>query len=115
MIKAEVSIDSDDEQSVQTSEDEFEVDDEGVKDQYTKKVMDMDQNRSEKEKKQIQKLEALLAKNDNSATKDIFGRDRIFLVASFNDWQPVELKTIFHIKSRRKQGADFEDWFHATK
>ena len=97
MIKAEVSIDSDDEASVRTSDDEFKVDDEGVKEQYTEKVTALDRDRPEAEKKRIEKLEGLLAKNDNSATKDVFGRERIFLVASFNDWQPVELKTVFHI------------------
>ena len=66
VIKAEVSIDSDDAESVQTSMDDFEVDDEGVKDQYATKVKEMDKNRDEKEQQQIQKLEALLAKNDNS-------------------------------------------------
>jgi hypothetical protein len=115
VIKAEVSIDSDDEASVRTSDDEFKVDDEGVKEQYTEKVTALDRDRPEAEKKRIEKLEGLLAKNDNSATKDVFGRERIFLVASFNDWQPVELKTVFHIKAQRKHGVDFEEWVKATE
>ena len=38
MIEAEVSIDSDEEASVRTSEDDFSVDDENIKEQYLDNV-----------------------------------------------------------------------------
>jgi len=31
-------------------------------------------------------------------------------VASFNDWFPVELKTIFHVRKMKEKGAGVEEW-----
>jgi hypothetical protein len=32
------------------------------------------------------------------------------MVASFNDWQPLELRTIWEIKKMKSEGYDIKDW-----
>ena len=48
-------------------------------------------------------LDALVLDKLELELKNIFGRDNIYLVASFNDWIPTELRTTYEIKSMRKQ------------
>lgn len=50
MIEAEVSIDSDEDASVITSEDEFSVDDDDIKQQYASNVAEKEEKRSPQEK-----------------------------------------------------------------
>ena len=32
------------------------------------------------------------------------------MVASFNDWQPIELRTIYEIKKMKSEGPEIEEW-----
>lgn len=57
------------------------------------------------EKKRNQILNDLLKKNDNKHL-NIFGRKQIYLVASFNEWMPIELRTNQEIKQLRIKGQE---------
>ena len=43
-----------------------------------------------------------LEKNRVMELKNIFGRDNTYLVASFNDWHPVVMRTPYEIKKELK-------------
>jgi hypothetical protein len=38
--------------------------------------------------------------------KNIFGRAQTYLVASFNNWVPVEMQTLWEIKKKKSEKAD---------
>ena len=99
-LENEVRIDSDEETSVHTSVDQFSVDDDEV---ITEVRHHYDNNPVVKD----EKLEKLLSKNghaykeNNVKLRNAFGRKQVFIVASYNDWIPVEMKTIFEIKMEK--------------
>ena len=57
--------------------------------------------------KKDEKLDKLLSKNGHAYKetkhnlRNVFGRKQIFIVASYNDWIPVEMKSIFEIKMEK--------------
>lgn len=67
--------------------------------------MQKEDTRTEDEKKRLQILNDLLKRNDNKHI-NIFGRKQIYLVASFNEWIPIELRTNQEIKQLRIKGEE---------
>ena len=71
--------------------------------------------------KKDERLEAILKKNGhaykerNEALRNVFGRKQIFMVASFNDWIPVEMKTLFEIKMEKKEGDNLLNFVKENK
>jgi hypothetical protein len=51
-----------------------------------------------------------LNKNRPKQEVNEFGRKKIYLVASFHDWQPIELNTLYEIKARKQKNFDAENW-----
>lgn len=98
VIEEEVSVDSGEDTDVRTSEDSFEADTKKVIEVYDSRMKAKNKAMDMEEKNKIDNIRKLLAKNMPNPTKNIFSRDVVFLVASFNDWFPVELKTVFEIK-----------------
>ena len=43
-------------------------------------------------------------------TRTPFKRKQVFLVASFNDWIPVEMKSIHEIKTIKSQGENLANY-----
>lgn len=54
-------------------------------------------------------------KEKNEALRNVFGRKQIFMIASFNDWIPVELKTLFEIKMEKKEGDNLLNFIQQNK
>lgn len=52
-------------------------------------------------------LQAMLEKNVNKYL-NLFQRKQIYVVASFNDWVPIEMQTTNEIKQRVSKGAELE-------
>lgn len=61
-----------------------------------------------KDKERLTIMQGFLEKNIKQYV-NIFGRKQIFIVASFNDWVPVEMNTQQEIKQRKAKGAELED------
>jgi len=51
-----------------------------------------------------------LNKNRPNQEVNEVGRKKVYIVASFNDWQPIELNTFYEIKTRKSKGFDPENW-----
>jgi len=90
-------VDSDEEYSVITSEDDFKTDDEGIKNQYKNREI------AKTEADISNKPNLLKTVNKNRPNQEVneFGRKKVYMVASFNDWQPIELNTLYEIKTRK--------------
>ena len=114
IIEEEISVDSDEEESVKTSEDEFQVDDEGIKGQLHGFVNEQrEEHKAEAANPKggdLARLVQSLKQNEPLGHKNVFGRDEVYLVASFNEWQPIALQTTHEIKTKRSKGADLETW-----
>lgn len=41
---------------------------------------------------------------------NIFGRAQTYLVASFNNWVPVEMQTLWEIKKKKSEKADIYEF-----
>ena len=47
---------------------------------------------------QVEFIEKMLGLNcHHPVFKNDFGRELVFIVPSFNDWMPIELKTLFEL------------------
>jgi hypothetical protein len=43
--------------------------------------------------------------------ENLFGRfGEIYIIPSYNDWMPVEMKSIYEIKKTLLEGSDLEKW-----
>jgi len=98
---------------VQTSDDEFRVDD-LVLLQYNKRQTEKQEEISAEEKQRDQKLEEALSRT-RYATKSAFGRKQVFLCCSANDWIPIEMKTAFEMKLERAKGEDLPSFLERNK
>ena len=92
-----MSVHSSEEVDMETSDDEFNIDNEGVIDGYNAKVKELAENKDEVQKLRDQTMEQLLEKNVNKHL-NLFGRKQIYVCASFNEWMPVEMQTTMEIK-----------------
>jgi len=77
---------------VNTSEDSFETDNEGVIDSFNQRVDQIEENHEKNGSPKSKVLDRLLSQNVTQHT-NIFGRKQVYLVASFNDWVPLEMHT----------------------
>lgn len=91
MVDYEHPVDSDEVSSVHTSEDEFVKDDAKVR-------ASMQRNDTPKEESKIAHIV------NKSNIVNVWGRKQVFMVSSFNDWVPIEMKTVHEIKMERKHG-----------
>ena len=39
-----------------------------------------------------------------------FGREQIYIVASFNQWVPIEMQTIWEIRKKKSEKAELDDF-----
>lgn len=110
-IEEEISVDSDEEESVFTSEDNFDdtKNDQVIK-EYNQRLEDRVKEMAPEEIEKIDVLQKFLDQNRPKNHISIFGRDSVYIVASFNDWQPIELKTIWEIKKTKSEGLEIEKW-----
>lgn len=107
IVEEEVSMTSYAESSIHTSDDSFEVDDDIVKDYHERldlKVEEMPEHEIERNAV----LKELLNKNKQKHL-NLFGRKQIYLMASFNDWFPVEMRTPHEIKQLAAKAAEMEE------
>jgi len=79
-----------------------------VIDGYKQKNEERLENMNLKDKERLTIMQGFLEKNIKQYV-NIFGRKQIFIVASFNDWVPVEMNTQQEIKQRKAKGAELED------
>ena len=105
VIEEEVSIDDDETESIKTSEDEFEIDDK-LPEQYNERLEERKNEFPEALKKNIERLQKAMDQNRPLNVKNIFGREQTYLVASFNNWVPVEMQTLWEIKKKKSEKAD---------
>ena len=49
-------------------------------------------------------------KNRPMSQVNEFGRDQVYIVASFNDWFPFTLTTSFEMKKRKSEGIELNKW-----
>ena len=59
-------------------------------------------------------LQKSLEKN-KVKSKNIFGREPVYICATFTDWVPVELKSRFEIKAEQEHKDDLEKWLDSQK
>lgn len=60
-------------------------------------------------------MNSALKRNCPDNKKNDFDKDKVFFVASFNDWLPVELKSLFEIKLKKNKGKDFQKFLAESR
>ena len=101
VIEEEISINSDDDPSVVTSDDSYLTDDSGVKEEYLDRIEEKKLDMEPEDAKNLLYLEKNLEKNRPNQMLNLFLRRQTYIIASFNDWTPLEMKTAFEIKSEK--------------
>lgn len=64
----------------------------------------------EEVKEEVDQLQKALDQNRPKVAKNNFGRSNVYLVSSINNWDPIELSTLFEIKTKRKQGSGLDEF-----
>lgn len=105
LVEEEVSVHSSEEIEMETSDDEFSTDNEGVIEGYNAKIKEMEENKPPEQKLRDDMLQQLLDKNVNKHL-NLFGRKQIYVCASFNEWMPIEMQTTAEIKQRKDKHED---------
>lgn len=101
------SLQSEDSSSVRTSDDEFEVDTEGVFDLVRSKL---NQKKAEHDGElRRSQVQSSLAKNVPHP-RNPFGRKHVYMCASFNDWIPSEMKSMHEIRLEKAKGDKLEEY-----
>ena len=47
--------------------------------------------------------------------RSMFGRKQVFMCASFNDWVPVEMKSLHEVKTEREKGDKLKEFLKQSK
>lgn len=110
MVEEEVSIHSSEDTSVRTSEDSYSTDNSVVKEEYNKRLKRQIDERTNQQKAEIELLQKTLDKNRMEHEKNQFGRVNVFLVASFADWQPIQMHTYFECKTKKTKKWELVEW-----
>jgi len=95
-----VPVDSDEAVSLDTSDDDFSLD-EGLVGKVGKRIERNQGTKTAGRELEITQMQKSLEKN-SPRKRSIFGRKLIYMCASFNDWVPVEMKSLYELKTARK-------------
>ena len=113
-IEEEVEAHSDSTASLDTSDDDFKVDDEDVIFRMGQLLDRKLADRPHIGKDQSNVLQQSLQKNI-AKKRSFFGRKQIYMCASFNDWIPVEMKSLHELKLEREKGSQLKDYIKKCK
>jgi len=109
-IEEEVEAHSDSTASLDTSDDDFTVDDEDVifrmGQLLDRKLADLPKMEKDERSNALQQT----LKKNIAKKRSIFGRKQIYMCASFNDWIPVEMKSLHELKLEREKGPQLKDY-----
>ena len=113
-IDEEVEAHSDSTASLDTSDDDFAVDDDDVLLRMGQVLERQLAERPDLRKHESSHLQQSLRKNV-AKKRSLFGRKQIYMCASFNGWIPVELKSLHELKLEREKGAGLKDYIRKCK
>lgn len=110
MVEEEVSVHSSEDTSVRTSEDSYSTDNSVVLSDYNKRLRLKQEERTDAQKAEQDVLQKTLDKNRLVHEKNVFGRVNVFLVASFTEWQPIQMHTYFECKTKKTKKWELIEW-----